>query len=129
MPLMELSWAAFGYRDHVPSNQAWAFHCREHQKWFQVYGEAQASAAVNNCEINIYVGKQCELTCIPAPRSPSLGNGSLSIMRTGIPFFRSDRARTRPEGPAPTYEDYHERVSGIFVVKLTMSIGCMCVVW
>jgi hypothetical protein len=41
----------------------------------------------------------CVLTWIPAPRSPSLGNGSLSIIRTGIPFFRSDRARTRPKDP------------------------------
>ena len=58
----------------------------------------------------------CVLTWIPAPRSPSLGNGSLSIIRTGIPFFRNDRARTRPEGPAPTYKYCHlERVSRILL--------------
>ena len=47
------------------------------------------------------------LTCIPAPRSPSVGPGDLSIIRTGTPFFRSDKARTRPEGPAPTYKKCH----------------------
>ena len=45
------------------------------------------------------------ITCIPAPRSPCAGPGALSIIRTGTPFFRSDRARTRPEGPAPTYKN------------------------
>ena len=60
-----------------------------------------------NCEANILREAMIGVTWIPAPCSPSLGDGSLSIMRTGIPFFRSDRARTRPEGPAPTYEDYH----------------------
>ena len=67
------------------------------------------------------------LTWITAPRSPNLGNCSLSIIRTGIPFFRSDKARTRPEGPAPTYKDYHlDRVISHLVTKLTMSTGCMC---
>ena len=58
-----------------------------------------------NYEVNIYRKRMYVLTCTPAPRSPSLGNGSLSIIRTGTPFFRSDRARTRPEGPAPTYKN------------------------
>ena len=60
-----------------------------------------------NYKDNMPTGKTtCTLTETPAARSPNLGNGSLSIMRTGIPFFRSDRARTRPEGPAPTYIEY-----------------------
>ena len=42
-----------------------------------------------------------ELTETPHPRSPSLGLGSLSMMRTSTPFLRKASARTRPEGPAP----------------------------
>jgi hypothetical protein len=42
-----------------------------------------------------------ELTETPAPRSPSLRPGSLSMMRTSTPFLRKVSARTRPEGPAP----------------------------
>ena len=67
----------------------------------------------------VYKKTMCVHTWIPAPRSPSLGNGSLSIIRTGMPFFRSDRARTRPEGPAPTYKDYHlDRVDRILLQSL-----------
>ena len=56
------------------------------------------------------------LNCIPAPRSPCVGPGALSIIRTDTPFCRSDRARTRPEGPAPIYENYHlDRCSRILL--------------
>lgn len=49
------------------------------------------------------ISNKHDLTDTPAPRSPSLGPNSLSIMRTGIPFCSSDNARTRPDGPAPLY--------------------------
>jgi len=73
--------------------------------------------------------KRCVLTETPAPRSPSLGSGSLSIIRTGTPFFGRDRARTRPDGPAPTYKGYRlNRFSRILLRMLTMSTGCMCTI-
>jgi hypothetical protein len=70
----------------------------------------------------------CVPTWIPAPRSPSLGKGSLSIIRTGIPFFRSDRARTRPEGPAPTYNNFHaDQVIPILLQSLqSEQAACVC---
>lgn len=96
---------------------------------FQVYDEARANAAVNNVRQYVHKKARCVPTWIPAPRSPCLlGDGSLSIIRTGIPFFRSDKARTRPGGPAPIYNDFHlDRVSQSLVVKLTIRTGCMLV--
>jgi hypothetical protein len=65
-------------------------------------------------------------TDTPAPRSPSLGNGSFSIIRTGIPFFRSERARTRPEGPAPTYKEYHLNRFSLISLQSLQSVPAAC---
>jgi hypothetical protein len=40
-------------------------------------------------------------TMTPAAREPMRCVRSLSMMRTGTPFWRRTSARTRPEGPAP----------------------------
>jgi hypothetical protein len=68
-------------------------------------------------------------TWIPAPRSPSLGSNSLSIIvRICKPFFRSERARARPEGPAPTSKDHQlDRVSPILLQSL-QCVPAACVV-
>jgi len=48
---------------------------------------------------------QSERTMIAAPRCPSLGIEFFSIILTGIPWCSRERARIRPDGPPPTWDE------------------------